>query len=124
MRLALDRKRVEAINLEPCKLPHSSQNYAGEARNVTVSIPIARGMLLWAPWSNSPRKDVPRYPGRNARLLALFQNRVSLETIQAWRYGNREPPQWAKDLLASHLEREAHERLAAAAALRNEKSAR
>jgi len=76
---------------------------------VSISISMTRGMLLYAPWSNSRRTDVPKYPGRNARLLALFQNRVSLETIQAWRYGNLLPPQWAKDILANELERQAKE---------------
>ena len=97
------------------------QNYAGKPHSAKVSIPIAHGMLLWAPWANSPRPDVPKYPGRNARLLELFRHRVSLSTIQAWRYGHKNPPQWACDILANHLRKSAYEQLQAADMLTKEK---
>lgn len=42
-------------------------------------------------------------PIRRADLVALFQGRASYWLIQAWRYGNRYPPEWARELLAEKL---------------------
>lgn len=80
-------------------------------------------MELAAPWSTSPRKSMPKYPGRHKIWRSIFGRTIALQTMHGWRIGYRAMPAWARDLLASHLERDAHERLKAAAALRNEKPA-
>lgn len=83
-------------------------------------LPVAAALDLLAPWSNSPRKDLPRYPGRNAILIEALGAKVDLRTIQGWRYGRRKPPQWARDLLASRLERISESAAAVAKLLRSE----
>ena len=42
-------------------------------------------------------------PIPRTKLLALFQNRATIDAIKNWRYGRSKPPQWAVDLLRSKL---------------------
>ena len=100
------------------------QNYAPTAPERRVPNAFEHAIRLLIPWTNARRKSVPRFPGRLIILAALLEDRAHYETVKKWRAGTRRAPQWAKDILASHLERDAHERLKAAAALRNEKGAR
>lgn len=71
-----------------------------------------------APWSASPAGTGPRYPGRFAIWREIFGNRVGYEGIRNWDKGHRPAPQWARDTLAAHLEREAFTRLEIAKELR------
>jgi hypothetical protein len=86
---------------------------------------FAVACLVAAPWSNAKRKDVARYPGRHKILGQIFEGRISYNGLENWRKGTRKPPQWARDTLAAHLEREAITRLEIAKQLRgtNEKAA-
>lgn len=70
------------------------------------------------PWSNAAGCSHKAYPGYTASVLALFETRVAAITIKAWELGNRRAPQWAIELLAARLEREAQERWALARKLR------
>jgi hypothetical protein len=67
-------------------------------------------LLAAAPWSYSIRDPV-RPPPRHETWLAIFEHKVGIETILAWKKGYRKMPQWARDTLAAHLRREAMERL-------------
>jgi hypothetical protein len=64
------------------------------------------------------RESLPRKPCTPARkaieclipppisrvaLLALFDNRATIDSIKNWRYGRSRPPQWAIDILRSKL---------------------
>lgn len=42
-------------------------------------------------------------PIPRAALLELFDNRATFAMIDAWRYDNAMPPQWARDLLAKKI---------------------
>jgi len=95
-----------------------AQDYAAPTQNDPAPIPFAHALELIAPWVNSPRPGMMRYPGRNALIAAALQGRASFEAIKGWRYGRRSAPQWARDMLASHLERDAAERIAVARQLR------
>lgn len=42
---------------------------------------------------------------RSHRMIeAMFENAVPYSTIRNWRYGHREMPGWARDLLRAHLQ--------------------
>ena len=101
------------------------QNYAAEPREARATVPFELAVQLLCPWTNSTQPGLPRAPGRYQRITDLLGGQARYGAIHGWRFGRRRAPQWAKDLLASHLEREARERLETAAALRaNEKGAR
>lgn len=104
---------------------HSPQSYLAPtpARRVPVIFEVAISLLV--PWSNSPRDDLPSFPGRTQMIRRLFADRAQFEAIRKWRAGSRTAPQWARDLLASHLENHARQCAETAAALRaNEKGVR
>jgi hypothetical protein len=86
-----------------------------------VQVTLAKPLALAAPWSNSPQPGAMRYPGKHRLWLALFDHKVSLETIYAWRSGRRRTPQWARDMLANHLRRVGCEHLRIADELTKEK---
>jgi hypothetical protein len=65
------------------------QSHPSEARENTCN--AGRAIDLLAPTR------------RYADLRALFQNRVSVETIRQWRSGRREMPQWAIDCLHDRI---------------------
>ena len=67
------------------------------------------GALLAAlPWT------VWTYPGLRKGIIAILGKRASYGSIQHWRSGRRDPPQWACDLLADYLRGRAAAMLAAA----------
>lgn len=113
--------------LEPdtAKQEHGAQSYLAPSPDRRASVPFEAGVQALLPWSNSPRHDLPSYPGRTALLRAALGDRVPYNTIKKWREGKRTAPQWARDLLASHLENHARQCAETAAALRaNEKGVR
>jgi hypothetical protein len=90
---------------------HAPQNYsAPAARSVATNyFEVAVKTLL--PWTNAYRKNCARVPNLHTAIVELLGNRAQYGAIHGWRFGRRKAPQWACDLLAQHLRREAHERL-------------
>jgi hypothetical protein len=84
-----------------------------------ASTEIVQGLDALAPYADadSVAPLVPRYPGRMTLWRQTFPS-VSIFTIYGWRSGRRKMPQWARDTLAAHLEREAITRLEIAKELR------
>ena len=48
-------------------------------------------------------------------LYAMFTGKVSWYAVKAWRYGERQAPPWAFDILRNRLESDAHKLLELAA---------
>jgi hypothetical protein len=123
--LARDRVQDDGMFQEGDNADSGRENYAAPSPARPATVPFEAAVQLLCPWTNSTQPGLPRAPGRYQRIVELLERRAQYGAIHGWRFGRRTPPQWAKDLLASHLEREAQERWQAAAALRaNEKSAR
>lgn len=59
--------------------------------------PFERALRCALPWY------VRTYPGLSRGALEIFGNRVTRQAIDHWRAGNREPPEWAVDMLCDHL---------------------
>lgn len=97
-----DAKRVLATRLAP-PVTHTA---------------IGEALRLMFPWSNAPGRSKRAYPGYTILSLALFEMRVASETIKAWELGNRKAPEWAIELVATRLEREARQRMEIARKLR------
>jgi hypothetical protein len=72
------------------------------------------------PWSNSPRHDLPRYPGRTASLRQILRE-APYDTIKKWRTGRRNPPEWAVDVLTAELDSMIRQASEAARLLRESK---
>jgi hypothetical protein len=66
--------------------------------------------LPWSVWT---------YPGLWRGLVSILGGRASYRSIEHWRSGRRDPPQWACDLLADYLEGRAAAMASAAATLRS-----
>jgi hypothetical protein len=100
------------------------KNYASYAPTKHATLPFEQAVLLLCPWSNSPRPGSQREPGRHKRITDLLNDRAQYGAIHGWRFGRRKAPQWACDLLASHLRRHVAECMAVIDALtKNEKGA-
>ena len=96
------------------------ENVSTKARERIAKVPFERAALLLCPWSNAaPLRAY--WPGRYARLIELLEGRAAIGALQGWRFGRRQAPQWAKDMLANHLEREIAERAEAIRLLREKK---
>lgn len=78
--------------------------YAQSEHKPPALVPFECAVQIMAPWSNSPRHDLPSFPGRLAILHELFGGRVGIEAIQGWRKGRREPPEWAKEIAATKMD--------------------
>jgi hypothetical protein len=100
---------------------HGPKNHVAPVFRAPASLPFEQAARIIAPWVNSPAPGAPRYPGMKRYLVALFDGRAQYGAIQGWRFGRRNPPDWAIDMLAQRLEDEASQRLAAARLLRESK---
>lgn len=79
---------------------------------------LGRALDVMFPWSNANECSRKTYPGYTILALALFEMRVAYSTIKSWELGDRKAPDWAIELLAARLEREARQRMEIARKLR------
>jgi hypothetical protein len=79
--------------------------------------PFERAAQAALPWT------LRTFPGLHKGLVAIFADRVDYQTIAHWRSGRREPPDWAREVVADYLRSRAASMLEAADAL-NEVSKR
>jgi hypothetical protein len=93
-----------------------TKNHPADIQKAIAPNAFERAYLLAFPWSKARRHDVVRYPGRDAATIALFGNHI--EAVRSWRKGWRKAPEWARDLLANHLDQISQDASAAAQALR------
>jgi hypothetical protein len=97
-------------------------------KNLADCAPVCRArpafeqaVMCLVPWTNSRAPGHRKFPGVHRCLVDLFAGRAQYGAIQGWRFGRRNPPDWAIDMLAQRLEDEASQRLAAARLLRESK---
>jgi hypothetical protein len=64
---------------------------------------------------------LPEHSGLLRGMVELLGYRVSSHTIRKWRNGQRNPPQWAVDILAEYLRTRARKMLEIADQLENQK---
>ena len=109
------------MNAAPRIRENGPVNYAKLPQGPPVTVPFDCALRLLFPWYSSPR--YAPYPGFYAAALAFFRGQVQYATLRKWRTGERNPPQWARDMLAARLEQDAQECWRIAAELRaNKKS--
>lgn len=83
-------------------------------------LPFDMAVRTLLPWSNSPQPGALNYPGRTT-LLRRILLQAPYDEIRKWRNGRRNPPEWAIDTLAAHLDRMADQASEAARQLRESK---
>lgn len=84
-------------NLAHDQEANASQSYRKTLATPPVPHDFERAILMLVPTR------------KHREICALFDNRVAYGTIKHWRRGRRDPPQWARDLLAARLEQDARE---------------
>ena len=99
---------------------HGSKSHASTAPVCRVPVPFELAICALMPWSNSPRHDLPRYPGRTASLRQILRE-APYDTIKKWRAGRRNPPEWAVDALTAKLDSMIRQASEAARLLRESK---
>ena len=120
--MALDRSAEGEVASTYCEA-HGPKKYAAPPRNKGLHTRIGRALNLIAPWANTDRHGLKRYPGRYAIWRETIGSHVTLEAIQQWRYGRVKAPAWAIDLITNELRRTGLERLRAADELQKERGA-
>jgi hypothetical protein len=101
---------------------HGPENLVKPCFRASAIVPFERGVRAAVQWSISTKPGAPQFPGMRRYLTtAILQDRAKYGAIHGWRFGRRNPPEWAVDLLIRHLEDRATEYQAAADALRASK---
>ena len=100
----------------PWYLARRSRPYISKRSLVPVRLSkyvtaFARAADAALPWT------LRTYPGFRKGVVAIFGGRASWDTIAHWRSGRRDPPDWAREVIADYLRGRAAAMLEAADAL-------
>src|SRR5579864_301715 len=104
---------------------HGPENLANRPPVPRAICPFEHGFRVAVPWSNcfgGPSPAAPRFPGARRYFAdTILAGRARYGAIHGWRNGRRNPPEWAVDMLAAHLDKMAREASEAARLLRESK---
>jgi hypothetical protein len=101
---------------------HGPENLVKPCFRAPAIVPFERGVRAAVQWSISTKPGAPQFPGMRRYLTTtILQDRAKYGAIHGWRFGRRNPPEWAVDFLIRHLEDRAAECQNAADALRASK---
>jgi hypothetical protein len=99
------------------------ENLTAPVFRAPAKCPFEHAVRVAVPWSlclGGPAPSAPRFPGLRRYLEQLLPG-AQYGAIIGWRFGRRNPPEWAIDTLATHLDRIASEAASAARLLRESK---
>jgi hypothetical protein len=102
---------------------HGSKNQVAPVPRAPAKCPFEHAVRVAVPWSlclGGPAPAAPRFPGMRRYLEQLLPG-AQYGAIIGWRFGRRNPPDWAIDALAAHLDRTARQASEAARLLRESK---